>query len=142
MKTKRANSRNRTAALTAVVLAAVLLTTLFAFGGKPGAARVVAAENAADANYLHYWDLDGNLDDASGKLHVTPMGGDAAYTGGRSGNALDTVNGAAVRSEELTENTVSGFTMGAWFMLAEGAEEWNIIMSKGDTIGAAADRFQ
>ena len=142
MKTKRAESRKRAAALTAVALAAVLLITLFAFGGKPGAARVGAAENAADANYLHYWYLDGNLDDASGKLHVAPMGGDAAYTGGRSGNALDTVNGAAVRSEELTENTVSGFTMGAWFTLAEGAEEWNIIMSKGDTIGAAADRFQ
>ncbi len=137
MKKVFAHHGKRTLKIIAALLAAVM-TAMLAPGGVSNAVKV----RAAAANVLHYWAFDGDLTDASGKLHVAAKNGDAAFSEGHSGSALAPADGGAVKSEELTEDTLGGFSMGAWFKLAEGAEEWNIIMSKGDTGGDGNDRYQ
>jgi hypothetical protein len=117
-------------ALVALIVCAVLCNLFCNIG--------IAASGAE--NVLSYWPLDGSAEDASGRLALS--GSNPAFEQGVHDKALDLVNGTAVRSQKLACNTVRGFTMGAWFSLDAEATEWNIIMSKGNTGDAGADRFQ
>ena len=89
---------------------------------------------------FHYWSFDGDGSDAAGKLDL--YADLPEFTEGRHGKALDCETGDAMRSKKLSEKTTEGFTLGAWFKLSSAAEEWNIIMSKGNTADSMRDRFQ
>lgn len=117
----------------AVIVSASLLISAFV----PAAAE--EAKNGSE-NLLHYWAFDDSLDDASGQLGLSSDGEE--FADGKHGKALDLTSGSPATSGTIPHGTTNGFTMGAWFKLEEGASEWNIIMSKGDTSDTRADRFQ
>ena len=99
------------------------------------------AANQSSENRLHYWSFDGNCIDASNAIEFSYKS-EPKYAEGKHSEALDTKNGPALQSDTLKDNTLRGFTMGAWFTLDSDARDWNIIMSKGDTLNSGADRFQ
>ncbi|MBO4327035.1 MAG: LamG domain-containing protein [Clostridia bacterium] len=121
------------------ILAAIIAICIAAsmFGGM----SAFAASEKRTENILHYWAFDGDASDASGVLPLEAVS-DGLFAEGKNGSALDTNSGSAFVSKELKENTVRGFTMGAWFRLDSEARDWNIIMSKGNTQDTLADRFQ
>lgn len=124
-----------------LIPAALVICMTFSFFSAAPLRANASHDNDSSANKMHYWAFDGNASDASGTLDLS-SNNQVEFAEGKHDKALNTAEGSAVRSGVITDNTLRGFSMGAWFTLNSGATEWNIIISKGNTQDNLPERFQ